>query len=288
MAAGATMYAGELELKPATLKIWKEYEHAADLAMQQRLDGCGKFLRVDKFPDRIARMRAGEIVVWSALETNPRRIPSGLIHDWIGAVFIPNARIIDVISVVRDYRRYQEIYKPGVLNAKLLRQTESEDQFSMVLRNPSFFTKTALDVDFDSTYTRLDKTRWYSITYVTRLQEISNYGQPSERKLPPDRGHGYIWRMSSFSQMEERDGGVYIEEELVALSRGVPAAVLWMAGPIIRREARDSTASSIEKTRVAVGSKSEVISVARASTAAFGGHVGAVVFGSGYAVGCLR
>jgi hypothetical protein len=287
-AAGATLYAGELELKPATLKIWMVYEHTAELAMHERLDGGGKFLRVDKFPDRIARVRAGEIVVWSALETNPMHISSGLIHDWIGAAFIPNARIVDVISVVRDYRRYKQIYKPGVLNAKLLKQTDSEDRFSMVLRNPSFFNKTALDVDFDSTYTRLDEARWYSTTYVTRLQEIADYGQPAERKLPPDCGHGYIWRMSSFSQMEERDGGVYVEEELVVLSRGVPAAVLWMAGPIIRREARESTASSIEKTRVAVGSKSEVISVAKPSTGAPGGHDGAVVCGRGYAVGCLR
>ena len=158
----------------------------------------------------------------------------------------------------------------------------------MVMRNPSFFTKTALDVDFESTYIRLDETRWYSFTCVTRMQEIADYGQPAERRLAPDRGHGYIWRMSSFSQMEERDGGVYIEEELLALSRGVPAAVLWIAGPIIRRVARESTASSIEKTRVAVSSKPEVISAAKASTAVQGGHVGAVGCGRGAAVGCLR
>ena len=287
-AASVTLYAGELGLRPETLKIWNEYEHAVGLAMQQRLHGDGRFLRVDQYPDRIARMRAGEIVVWPALEANPRRVPSGLIHDWIGAAFIPNARIADVMSVVRDYRRYQEIYKPGVVSGRLIRQTDSEDQFSMVMRNPSFFTKTALDVDFESTYIRLDETRWYSFTRVTRLQEIADYGQPAERRLAPDRGHGYIWRMSSFSQMEERDGGVYVEEELLALSRGVPAAVLWIAGPVIRRVARESTASSIEKTRVAVRSKPEAISIAKPSIAAPGGHDGAVVCGRGSAVGCLR
>jgi len=108
--------------------------------------------------------------------------------------------------------RYQEIYKPGVVHGTLIRQTESEDQFSMVMRNPSFFTKTALDVDFESTYIRLDETRWYSFTRVTRMQEIADYGQPAERRLAPDRGHGYIWRMSSFSQMEERTAGFTLKK----------------------------------------------------------------------------
>jgi hypothetical protein len=261
--AGATLYAGGLELQPATLKCWTDYERAAVQAMQQRLHGNGCFLRVDQFPDRMARMRAGEIIVWPAAETSPRRVPSGLIHDWIGAAFIPNARIEDVIAVARDYSRYKDVYKPGVISARLLRQNGDEDKFSMLLRNPSFFTKTALEGEFASTYTRLDDTRWYSMTQVVRLQEIEDYGQPGEHKLPPDSGHGYIWRLTSLSQMEERDGGVYVEEEVIALSRDVPTGLRWMAGPIIRREARLSTGSSIERTRNAVGSKLEVISAGK-------------------------
>jgi hypothetical protein len=249
-----TLYAGELELQPSTLKSWIDYEQAAVEAMQQRLHGGGCFLTVVRHPDRISQVRGGEIVVWPAQTASPRRVPSGLIHDWIGAAFIQNARIADVITVVRDYRRYKDVYKPGVLDAHLLRQTGSEDQFSMLLRNPSFFTKTALEGEFTSEYIRLDETRWYSVTRTDRLQEIDDYGQPGEHKLPPDRGHGYIWRLTTLSQMEERDGGVYVEQEVLALSRDVPAGLRWMAGPIIRREARQSTASAMERTRTAVAS----------------------------------
>ena len=115
--AAAALHAGDLDLKPATLMAWNEHERAALLAMQQCLHNDGPFLTVDHDTDRIARMRAGEILVWQAHETNPQQVPSGLIHDWIGAAFIPNARIVDVLSVVRDYRRYNEVYKPGVLDA---------------------------------------------------------------------------------------------------------------------------------------------------------------------------
>jgi hypothetical protein len=124
------------------------------------------------------------------------------------------------------------------------------------LKNLSFFTRTALDGVFDSTYTRMAEGRWYNDTHAVRLQEIDNFGEAIQHKLPPDRGHGYIWRMTNLSRMEERDDGVYVEEEIMALSREVPAAIWWMARPIVRRVAKATAASSIEKTRTAVQSRS--------------------------------
>ncbi len=53
----------------------------------------------------LARVRAGETVVSPIGSQNPKRVPSGLIHDWVGAVFIPNATLQDVLRVIRDYAR---------------------------------------------------------------------------------------------------------------------------------------------------------------------------------------
>ena len=97
-----------------------------------------------------------------------------------------------------------------------------------------------------------------------------------------------MWRMTSLSQMVERDGGVYVEEEVIALSRDVPAGTRWMAGPIIRREARASIAASIEKTRTAVASRAQATMEARRSAAKPGGSGVKVSCGRGAAVDCLR
>jgi hypothetical protein len=274
--------AAELELKPDTLQCWDEYVQKAKLAIEQRGHGAVPFLWMDENPDRAARVSGGEIVVWPVGDTSPKRVPSGLIHDWIGAAFIPGVRIEDILTVVRDYSRYKDIYKPGVLDAKLLSQAGAEDRFSMLLRNGSFFTKTAIDGEFSSSYTKLEDGRWQSESCLTRVQEIENYGLPGERKLSPDAGHGYIWRMCSLSQLEERDGGVYVNEELIALSRDVPSALRWMAGPIIRRVARESVAASIEKTRQAVKARAaDVTNISERTGGLSGcGHVGAA--------GCLR
>src|ERR1700692_4445016 len=88
-----TLRAGELELKPDTLKAWDEYVLKATAAMQRRVQSGGPFLWMDESKDRRARVRSGEIVVWPAGESNPKRVAAGLIHDWMGAVFIPNVRI---------------------------------------------------------------------------------------------------------------------------------------------------------------------------------------------------
>jgi len=34
-----------------------------------------------------------------------RSVPNGLVHDWVGAAFIPNATLEIVLSVVHDYDR---------------------------------------------------------------------------------------------------------------------------------------------------------------------------------------
>ena len=50
----------------------------------------------------------------------PKKVPSGLIHDWVGAVFIPNVSLNDVQQVVRDYARYKDLYQPNVIDSKVI------------------------------------------------------------------------------------------------------------------------------------------------------------------------
>src|SRR5205085_10646041 len=77
-------------LEPPTSKAWEEYIESANIRMEQRLSPGKSFLWLDEVADRRARVRAGEIVVSPVGPQNPKRVPSGLIHDWVGAVFIAN------------------------------------------------------------------------------------------------------------------------------------------------------------------------------------------------------
>jgi hypothetical protein len=57
------------------------------------------------------------------------------------------------------------------------------------------------------------------------VQQIEHYGQSGERKLAPDEGSGYLWRVASFARFEERDGGLYLELEVMGLSRDIPRSI---------------------------------------------------------------
>jgi hypothetical protein len=62
-------------------------------------------------------------------------VSGGLIHHWIGAVFVPNVKLDDVLAVTRDYDHYREFFRPFVSESKAIARTSSNDRFSMVLVN---------------------------------------------------------------------------------------------------------------------------------------------------------
>ena len=243
------------ELKDKTLKTWDAYVQTIDAQTQGRIQGS--FLWVDEDPDRVARVRAGKILVSPVGEKNPKPVPSGLIHDWIGAAFIPNARLSDVLSAVRDYDRYKEFYKPTVVDARSLGTDGGCDKYSMRLVNNETVAETAFDSEYEACYLRLDELRWYSNAHTTRVQEIRHYGRPDEQELPPDQGSGYVWRLYSVARFQERDGGVYIELEAVALSRDIPVGVRWLVDPIVRRVSRNTLLISLQQMEQAVRTTEE-------------------------------
>jgi len=250
----ASSLSNALELKPDTLQAWDEYIQTVDARLKAAPTDGKQFLWIDESPDRLRRVRAGEILVSPVGEHVPKHVPSGLIHHWMGAAFIPNTTLNNVFAVTRCYTRYKEFYKPLVIDAKLVSQTDTEDKFTMLLRNKSILSKTALDGEYLSSYVKVDERRWYSISYTTRIREIKDYGEPNERELEPDVGSGFIWRIYSSARFEERDGGVYLEIEAVALSRDIPAAFRPLVNPIVRRLSKSSVVLSLQQTRDAVHS----------------------------------
>jgi hypothetical protein len=242
------------ELKEETLKAWNEYVRAANSRMQERANAGKHFLWIDEAPDRRRETHAGEILVSGMGQRNPKRVPSGLIHHWIGAAFIPNTKLEDVFAVVRDYSRYKEFYKPAVIDSRPVSQSGTHDRFSMLLLNRAVLKRTALETEYESSYYQVDAMRWYSTATATRLQEIDDYGESGERKLASNEGRGLIWRLHSISRFEERDGGVYVELEAIVLSRDIPASFRWIVDPIVRRVSRDALSMSLRQTSNAVSS----------------------------------
>jgi hypothetical protein len=257
--------ANSATLKTETVKAWQEYVKAANAQMQEHLLPGHPFLLTDTDENQASatKLRTGEILVSPAGEHIPKHVPSGLIHDWTGQVFIPNATIHDLLPVVRDYNCYKAVYKPAVIDSKTVAAESSpgspvsEDQFYMLLMNKTLIAKTALASDFRSSYVRVpdvrgSEQRWYSISESTRIQEIAGYGTEAQHMLPEDEGTGLIWRTYSITRYEERDGGVYVEVQAIVLSRDIPFILRYVVSPIVRRVSREALMTSLHQTQEAV------------------------------------
>src|SRR5207302_1074817 len=152
------------ELSPATLKAWDAYVQAQNARVAE-YSTATPFLWSDQSPERLRHLHQGETVI-APFGENPHKVPQGLIHHWIGAVFLPGARLDDVLSVVRDYGKYKDIYAPNVIESRVFRQTDTEDTFSLRMLNKAVVAKFALDTEFQNTFRRLDQNKWYNVSYT--------------------------------------------------------------------------------------------------------------------------
>ncbi|MFL6448189.1 MAG: hypothetical protein ACJ746_10945 [Bryobacteraceae bacterium] len=252
----ASLQSRSSELSPASLAAWDRYILAQSARVRQSAQG-GSFLWSDESPDRVRRLREGEILI-APLGENPKVVAHALIHHWIGAIFLPNARLEDVLQVVRDYDRYKDFYAPNVIESKRLSETGTDDTFSVRMLNKAVVANFALDAHLQTSYAQVDKNRWYSVGFSTRIREIEEYGHADQYELPAGTGHGFIWRLYNVSRFEQRDGGVYVELEAAALSRDVPPTLRWLVSPVVRRVSKASMLVSLQKTQAAVLATSEL------------------------------
>ena len=239
-------------LKEETKEAWETYLQERTAAMQARLQPGSQFLWLDEEPGRIEHVRMKGPYILPIGDHIPKPVPSGLIHAWLGAGFVPNATIPDILKILRNYDDYAKVYQPGVIASKLNRTEGPTDFFSLRFANKSVVAKTALDSEGEASYVQVDKHRWYGYSKTTHIIEIDKFNTPEEHTLPEDHGTGLIWRLASTVRLEERDGGVYAELEAFALSRDIPAAFRLIVNPIVRRVSRDSLATSLHQTRVAI------------------------------------
>jgi hypothetical protein len=240
-----------VELKPETVQAFERYIRETEARLDQRLRPSGVFLWVDEEPPRAAQVRQGQLAIRNRSAHDSLAVPGGLIHDWIGAVFVPGATLAKTLAIVQDYGHNQDNYKPEVLASRLVSRHANDFQVYLRLMQRKVIT-VILDTDYDVRYFPLDGGRCHSRAYSTRIAEVESAGNPDEHLLPPGKDHGFLWRLYSYWRFQERDGGVYVECEAVSLTRAIPAGLGWLIEPIITTLPRESLANTLRETRAAL------------------------------------
>ena len=251
--SGASV-ARSAELSQDTLTAWNQYVGAID--SRSTASATDPFLQIDQWHGQAERVRRGEVIVSQIKTPTAQTFPHALIHHWMGDVFIPDTNLAAVLAVARNYEEYPKWYGPTTTQAKLLERSGDDDRFSIRYVRTVLWATVVMEAEYESRYVPLDETHGYAITRSVHIDEIQDYGKPSQRKKRADDGSGYIWRTYSVSRYQQRDNGVYIEQENIALSRPFPSAFRWLVESAIRRVSKDLLEDSLQQTREAVHPKS--------------------------------
>ena len=242
---GATFASQAAELKPEAARAWDAFVEAKQAQLQCNLP------RLPESPEA-AQLRNGSILVRPASAKATIGIPSGLIHEWVGEVFIPGISIEQALEKIRSYEDYPKYFKSSVGEAKLLDRQGGQDRYSLTLIQDVLRIRSGLLGEYVSEYHPVDPERFYSTTQSVRLQEITKLGRPTEDVLDPDEGSGFIWRLYSEAFYEEADGGIYVQLDAAALSRTVPRTVAWFVDPVVERISRSALCTTLRQTREAL------------------------------------
>jgi hypothetical protein len=244
-----TTLAAAAELKQDTVLAWNSYVRQVQSTLAQRGTGGSPFLWVDESPDRKQSVLAGAVL---AVPQDLRSVPHGLIHHWIGAMFIPGATLDEVRRVLADYKRYPDFYRPMVVNSKLIERTDDYERATLLMKQKAFAVTAAVQIDEEAHVKKLDASRMYMMSNSICVQEIANYGEADEHMFPEGQGPGYVWRTLGITRVEQRDGGTYVEVEMIDLSRSIPSVFRWMVKPLTQKVSRGIVLDVLKDTEDAV------------------------------------
>jgi hypothetical protein len=249
--------AGAAELKPKTTAAFDRYVAATEARFANELKPGGPFLYIDalKNDDRqkaYQQLKQGEILI-EKLETkapgvSADDVPDGMVHHWVGLIFIPGVTLAQTLPVVKDYDRRADLYKPDVIASRTI--SHHGDDYKMFLRlHQKKFTTVVFNTDYDVHWGSVAPNEVFSNSISTRIAEVKDPDKPDGPELPPGTGHGYLWRLNTYWRFEEQDGGVYLQCEALSLTRDMPIGLGWLLKPLVTAIPKASLTRALGQTR---------------------------------------
>lgn len=247
------------ELKQKTTTAFDKYVAATEASINDDLHLGGPFLYVDSLPADLRqsshdKLMKGDVLIEQRKTTSPglnSDVPDGMVHHWVGIIFIPGVTLAQLLPIVHDYDRRAEIYKPDVIASHLISHQEDAYTFSLRLYQKRF-TTVIFNTEYVAHWGQVDPQKVYSHSISTRIAEVKDANHPDGEEWPVGQGRGYLWRLNTYWRFEEKDNGVYMQCEALSLSRDIPFGLGWLLKPLVTKIPRESLNRVLGQTRTAV------------------------------------
>jgi hypothetical protein len=238
-----------VKLNPETVAEFDQYAKSVEVELGQRWNGKANFLSVEDDPAGKQKVMEGEFLVRTPTpDAKPREIQDGLIHDWVGTVFIPGTDPERVIRLLRNFDAHKRIY-PEVADSKTLSQKGDETVGYWRVQQRKGLVPVVLEIVQNAYYKKLAPGKWNCRAYARKITEVNTGPFGWGRKFPEGEGHGYMWRMYAYWSIEQVNGGVLAECRILSLSRSIPQAIAWAVGPYVQKAPQESLTSTLKQTR---------------------------------------
>jgi len=204
--------------------------------------------------DAYARLKRGEILVErqeTKLDGKEVEVPDGMVHHWVGLVFIPGANLAQTLAITQDYDHRAELYKPEVIAAHTIWHQGDDYRIFMRLYQKRFAT-VVFNTEYAIHWGRVDEKKLFSNSVSTRVAEVKDPSRPDGDEVSVGHGNGYLWRLNTYWRFEEKDGGVYVQCEALSLTRDIPFGLGWLIKPLVTKIPKQSLDRALGRTREAV------------------------------------
>jgi putative flippase GtrA len=245
MAAASTAQAAVLT--PATVAAWDEYVRQTEKRIAAAEPSpAGSKAGVDEWK----RLRTGEPVIFSRVTTrgdgSAIEVPDGAVHHWVGRVFLPGVTLDALLSELQAPTSRK--WAPGEVESIRVVPDGSGGLRVFIRLKRSSVVDVTYETEHAVRYSRHSAGHATSRSVSRRIQQVVDPG-PGEHLRPAGDDHGFLWRLNAYWRYTAVEGGVLVECESLALSRGVPALLRTVASPLITRVSRESLAGTLRALR---------------------------------------
>jgi hypothetical protein len=257
--AGATAVITAADLTPATSAAFERYARLTEQRINAEVTRPSGFLWIDTLPqNRLAEvlrgLQQGGVII-ERLHTRDGSkdisVPDGLIHHWVGTVFVPRVGVKDAVALMQDYNQHSKYFAPAIARSKLLERDGNHFRVALRFHVKKIITVT-MDTENEAEFFHPATDRAHSRIRSTRVSEIADAGTPQEKVKPSGEENGFMWNLNTYWRFLERDGGTYIQCESLTLTRDVPFALAWIIRPIVTQMPRESLTFTMAKAREAL------------------------------------
>jgi hypothetical protein len=236
-----------ITLEPQTVSQFENYARGVESKLNERWQGKKNFLSIEDDKAGKQRVLAGDFVIRQLPSGQPTGVTDGLIHDWLGAVYIPGASMERVLAVLQNFDNHKKIY-PEVADSRTIRRNGNDITGYWRLERKGI-VPVILNVEQEAHYEQIAPGKWICRAYARNITEVDGSLFTRGRKFPVGKGHGYLWRLYAYWSLESYNGGVLAECRTLSLSRDIPDGLAWAVGPYLQKMPQESLTSTLRETR---------------------------------------